>query len=155
LTTTTTTTTMLVPYYPDESKEAYHNYYVNQAGRGIGVFQGSTVQRGHGIGNLLQGLAKSTLPLLKQGGKMLGKQLLNTGVGIVKDVMDGRSLAQSTRENFKEGGLSLLSDLSSKLRNGPHPPNKRLRRPPRRAPPRKRPRRRAPSTLLANVEVEG
>ena len=144
---------MLVPYYPDESKETYHNYYVNQAGRGFGVFEGSTIQRGHGIGNLLRGLAKSTLPLLKQGEKRLGKQLLNTGVGIVKDVMDGRNFSDSARENFKQGGLNLLSNLSSKLDG--RPPVKRLRAPPQRPKPKKRQRRRGPHTLLANVNVEG
>jgi hypothetical protein len=146
---------MLVPYYPDESKETYHNYYANQVGRGFGVFQGSTIQRGHGIGNLLRGLAKSTLPLLKQGGKMLGKQLLNTGVGIVKDVMDGENLGVSARKNFKQGGLNLLSNLSAKIDGRARPSVKRLRAPPRRSTPRKRQRRRGPPTLFANVEVEG
>jgi hypothetical protein len=146
---------MLVPYYPAKSKETYHNYYVNQVGRGFGVFQGSTIQRGHGIGNLLRGLAKSTLPLLKQGGKMLGKQLLNTGVGIVKDVMDGENLGVSARKNFKQGGLNLLSNLSAKIDGRARPSVKRLRAPPRRSTPRKRQRRRGPPTLFANVEVEG
>jgi hypothetical protein len=119
------------------------------------VFQGSTIQRGHGIGNLLRGLAKSTLPLLKQGGKMLGKQLLNTGVGIVKDVMDGENLGVSARKNFKQGGLNLLSNLSAKIDGRARPSVKRLRAPPRGSTPRKRQRRRGPPTLFANVEVEG
>ena len=148
---------MLVPYYPEESKDHYNHYYINQVGRGLGVFQGSTIQRGHGIGSLLRGLAKSTLPLLKQGGKMLGKQLLDTGVGIVKDVMDGRNLKRSAEENLKEGGLALLSNISSKLQGKPRPSIKRIAQSPnpRRPPPRKRQRRGGPSTLLANVEVEG
>ena len=146
---------MLVPYYPEESKDHYHNYYINQVGRGVGVFEGSTIQHGQGIGSLLRGLANSTLPLLKQGGKMLGKQLLNTGVGIVKDVMGGKNLAQSTQENFKEGGLALLGDLSSKLQGHDQPHKRQLRAPPRRTPPRKRPRRHPSSSLLANVRVEG
>lgn len=86
---------------------------------------------------------------------MLGKQLLNTGVGIVKDVMDGRNLSDSARDNFKQGGLNLLDNLSSKLKGRARPPVKRLRAPPRRPKPRKRQRRGGPSTLLANVEVEG
>jgi hypothetical protein len=146
---------MLVPYYPEESKEHYHNYYVNQIGRGFGVFEGSTIQHGHGIGSLLRGLANSTLPLLKQGGKMLGKQLLNTGVGIVKDVMDGRNFADSTRENFKEGGLALLDNISSKLQGEPQRPRGKRKRPPKRAPPSKKIRLHPSGGLLANVQVEG
>jgi hypothetical protein len=146
---------MLVPYYPEESKEHYHNYYVNQVGRGLGVFEGSTIQHGHGIGSLLRGLANSTLPLLKQGGKMLGKQLLNTGVGIVKDVMDGRNFGDSTRENFKDGGLALLGNISSKLQDVPRRPSGKRRRPPKGAPPRKRPRVHPSAGLLANVRVDG
>jgi hypothetical protein len=146
---------MLVPYYPEESRELYHNYYVNQAGRGLGVFEGSTIQHGNGIGSLLRGLASSTLPLLKQGGKMLGKQLLNTGAGIVRDVIDGRNLGESARENFKQGGLSLLHDLSSKLEGEPAIRRKRVHPYRGRAPPRKARRRQPTSSLLANVSVEG
>jgi hypothetical protein len=146
---------MLIPYYPEESKEHYHNYYVNQVGRGFGVFEGSTIQHGHGIGSLLRGLANSTLPLLKQGAKMVGKQLLNTGAGIVRDVIDGRNFGESTRENFKEGGLALLDNISSKLQGGPHPPAGRRRPSSRRGPPRKRPRQPPPTSLLDNVRLEG
>ena len=147
---------MLVPYYPDESKETYYNYYVNQAGRGFGVFEGSTIQRGHGIGDVLRGLAKSTLPLLKQGGKMLGKQLLSTGANIIKDAIDGKNLADSARNNFRQGGLNLLSNISSKIEGGQRPPKRPGAPPsPRRSAPRKRPRRHGPRTLLANVNVEG
>ena len=146
---------MLVPYYPEESKDHYHNYYVNQVGRGFGVFEGSTIQHGHGIGSLLRGLANSTLPLLKQGAKMVGKQLLNTGAGIVRDVIDGRNFTESTRENFKEGGLALLDNISTKLQGSPQPPPGDRRRSSRRAPPSKRKRLHPSSSLLANVRVEG
>jgi hypothetical protein len=121
------------------------------------VFEGSTIQRGHGIGDVLRGLAKSTLPLLKQGGKMLGKQLLSTGANIVKDAIDGKNFADSARDNFRQGGLNLLSNISSKIEGGRRRPPKRSRAPPRsrRLPPRKKPRRHGPRTLLANVNVKG
>ena len=76
---------------------------------------------------------------------MVGKQLLNTGAEIVKDVIDGQNFGDATRENFKEGGLALLNNISSKLRDKPRA---------RRAPPKKRRRLHPSAGLLANVRVE-
>ena len=106
---------MLVPYNPDESKDDYFHYYQNQVGSGLGVYQGAPIQRGNGIGSLLRGLAKSTLPLLARGGKMLGKRLVSAGANIAKDVIDGRNFGDAAKSRFTEGGKGLLNDLLDKV----------------------------------------
>ena len=140
---------MLVPYYPEESRDHYYKYYTNQLG-GFGVFQGATIQRGGGIGSLLKGLAKSTLPLLKAGGKVVGKQLLSAGLGIAEDLVRGKSFREAATDNFKESGKGLINAISSKVydRKRKAPPRRRQR-----GPPQKRRRARPRSSLLRNVKV--
>ena len=48
---------------------AYHEYYLNQAGRGYPVYVGTRYQRGHGLGSIFGSLFKSAVPLLKRGAK--------------------------------------------------------------------------------------
>jgi hypothetical protein len=120
---------MLVPYFPDESKDDYFHYYKNQAGSGLGVYQGAPIQRGNGIGSLLKGLVKSTLPLLARGGKMLGKRLVSAGANIAKDVIDGENFGDAAKNRFTEGGKGLLNDLLHKVStNREQPATKRRRK---------------------------
>ena len=138
---------MIVPYFPDESKEHYYNYYANQVGNGFGVFQGTPMHTGNGIGSLLRGLAKSTLPLLKAGGKLVGKQLLSTGLGIAEDVVRGKNIREAAKDNFKEGGKALLDDLVGKA-SGKRPAKRKRKA-------QKSPRASNSSSLFQNVRVEG
>jgi hypothetical protein len=114
---------MIVPYYPEESKDVYQRYYADQVGHGIGVFAGSTVQRGAGIGSFLSGIGKSVLPLLKSAGKMVGKELLNTGTSIAGDLLRGKNIKDSASSRFKSAGIrmgsNLLNDISSRV-NSPN-----------------------------------
>jgi hypothetical protein len=63
--------------------DSYVDYYVNQAGSGIGpVFQGAAHQRGFGFfGNIF----RAVFPLLSSGAKAIGSELLNTGFGVLRD----------------------------------------------------------------------
>ena len=144
---------MIVPYFPDESKEHYYNYYANQVGNGFGVFQGTPMHTGNGIGSLLRGLAKSTLPLLKAGGKLVGKQLLSTGLGIAEDVVRGKNIREAAKDNFKEGGKALLDDLVGKASGGDKATGKRPAKRKRKA--QKSPRASHSSRLFQNVRVDG
>jgi hypothetical protein len=72
-------------------------------------------QRGHGIGSILSRLFRSFIPLIKKGGRYLGRQGLRTGVVIAKDILAGAT----PREAFNEGGHSLKKkfkkDIDSKM----------------------------------------
>jgi hypothetical protein len=158
---------MIVPYYPEESKDVYQNYYSNQVGHGIGVFSGSTIQRGGGIGSFLSSVSKSILPLLKSGAKstlpMLksaGKELISTGASIARDVLQGQNVKHSAGNRFKNVGRkigsNLLNNLVSNI-NGedddgdafPPPPSKRRGRKTT-----KRSKRAKTNTLFRNVQLK-
>ena len=58
----------------------YEDYYQTQVGHGLPVFIGGKSTRGRGLGNLLGGLFRSVVPLLKSGGKALLKEGAKTGM---------------------------------------------------------------------------
>ena len=62
--------------------EGFKNHYLSQIGNGIPVYAGGTMQRGHGVGNILRGLFKVAVPLVKS----VGKSALRRGVPILKEV---------------------------------------------------------------------
>jgi hypothetical protein len=101
----------------DSSRQLYENYYVNQSGHGITVFQGSRGQRGHGIGSTLVGLFRSAVPMLKRGLAAFGKQALSTGLQVAGDMADGQSFSESAKLRARQGIKRLAEDGVSYLQN--------------------------------------
>ena len=87
---------------------AYHDYYLNQAGRGYPVYAGTRYQRGHGLGSICGSLFKSAVPLLKRGAKTLGREALKTGLNLASDVMEGQNVTQAAKSRLKSTGQKLL-----------------------------------------------
>lgn len=84
--------------HQDHHKCPYENYYSHQAGSGVGViYKGSPYQRGHGIGSFLGGLFRSVLPLLSSGVRVVGKEALNAGVGLLSDMVQARPMEASIK----------------------------------------------------------
>lgn len=110
-----------VLYCCDDSKKTYEDYYTTQVGNGMPVFMGASVQRGHGIGSLFGALAKSVVPLLKTGGKVLGKQALRSGVKLVGDLMSG----QRPQKVVKRRGMEFLKSTVNQLIS---PPGERIKK---------------------------
>ena len=84
----------------DASRAMYEDYYLRQSGNGLPVFQGSRGQRGHGLGSMLSGLFRSTVPMIKRGLATFGKHALKTGLEIAGDVTEGKSFKDSARERI-------------------------------------------------------
>ena len=97
-------------YPPD-----YEHYYLQQVGHGLPVFHGSSAQRGHGLGNILGALFRSAVPLLKRGAKTLGKEALRTGVEIVGDVVEGRSIRDAAKSRSIAAGKRVAKRAVSRV----------------------------------------
>ena len=106
---------MIHPYNPATSNAFYGDYYKRQVGDGLAVFRGATVQRGHGIGGFFSGLLKGTLPAIKSGAKVLGKQLLKTGMDITGDLLSGKNIKDSAKDRFSESGQQMIKQLSTMI----------------------------------------
>lgn len=94
----------------------YEHYYTQQAGSGINViYKGALHQRGHGIGSFLGGLFRSVLPLLASGAKVVGKEALNTGIGLLSDVVASRPIKESLKNRLKEANFNLKRKADDKI----------------------------------------
>lgn len=116
---------MKVPYNILDSTQDYNTYYNLQAGGNLPYFAGSTIQTGHGIGSMLANVFKGTvLPIIKRGAKVVGKELLNTGLTVASDVMNGENFKSSAKKNLVNSGKNLLNNLTTSLIN----PKKSMKR---------------------------
>jgi hypothetical protein len=110
------------------SEEEIINYYVNQAGSGMGaIYSGPLYQKGYGIGSFLGGLFRSVLPMLKSRGLSIGKHLLKAGVDVLGDVQENKSVKSSLIDrkaeifqNMKNAVLTGKGYLRAKSNNFPH-----------------------------------
>jgi hypothetical protein len=84
----------------------YAQYYVNQAGTGIGSFEGIRFQRGNGFfGSIFKNTA---LPLLSY----LGKQFLRTGVDVAGDVINGEPIKEALKIRSKRKLRDIAGDAA-------------------------------------------
>ena len=104
---------MVVPYNPQSSSDFYCNYYSQQVGNGLSVFKGTTIQRGRGIGSFFSRMMRGAMPLLKSGAKAVGKQIVESGANIAKDLIEGKNLKASAIKNLSAGGSKLMSGLTN------------------------------------------
>jgi hypothetical protein len=85
-------------------------YYVNQAGSGMGsIYSGPMFQKGYGIGSFLGGLFRAVIPFFKSRGIAVGKQLLKTGANVLNDMQENQSFKNSLN-NRKSGLLHNIKD---------------------------------------------
>jgi len=99
----------------------YANYYRrSQFGKGLlPAFGGTRRQRGHGLfGNLI----RSALPIIKNLGvsavKAVAPTLLNTGKGVLSDVLAGKNLKSSVITRSKNAADEVMDKASQYLSGG-------------------------------------
>jgi len=90
-------------YCCDDNRDLYEDYYAEQCGSGMPVYQGSRGQRGHGLGSILSGLFRSAWPILRNAGKSFGKRALQTGLNIANDVVEGSTFRDAASRRVPEG----------------------------------------------------
>lgn len=111
------------------------DYYINQAGSGLGGFAGQRYQKGDGFfGRLISG---TVLPIIKKVLPYLGKTAFNTGIDILGDVSQGQKFKESAKRRLRETGDRVTEKAMSKVREITGSGRKRGRK-------RKAPSKRAP-----------
>jgi hypothetical protein len=94
----------------------YFRYYSHQAGSGYNVHRGSPYQEGYGIGSFLGGLFRSVLPLIKQGAKTVGKELLHAGINVAGDIIDNnKPIEEAVQARWQEAKANLKNKAQNKL----------------------------------------
>jgi hypothetical protein len=105
-------------YCCDASRLAYEDYYLNQSGNGMPVFQGARMQRGHGLGSVLSGFFRNAWPLIQTGAKAFGRQFLRTGLQIANDVADGEKFKDASMKRIPEGIKAFASSNNFTTQSG-------------------------------------
>ena len=103
----------------------FEQYYMRQAhGHGFGpAFSAASLQKGHGLGNILSSAFRTLSPVLKSAGKAVARQGLNTGLDILGDVLGGENIKQASKRRLNESKDKLLKKAKTSLFSAlPTPP---------------------------------
>ena len=86
------------------------------------VFRGRMTMRGRGIGSMFARMFRSSVPFLKTLGKNLGgyagRQLLESGAGIIQDMNTGLGVKAALQKNAQATRNKVFADLKTKLSGG-------------------------------------
>ena len=96
--------------------QAYQNYYLNQVGHGLPHFSGARYLQAYDLGNIFSSIAKAVLPLVKNGAKAIGKQVLHSEVRFCSDVLSGKNVKQTAIDCAKSAVSNLLKAATQKCK---------------------------------------
>lgn len=108
-------------------RNGFEEYYLRQAGTGLSVFAGNRSQVGHGLGNILGGLARMVVPILRKGGKSILTESVRGGMDILGDLTRGQNIQSSLKRRAKQTGSRLMNNAAQTLLN-PSPPGEPKRK---------------------------
>ncbi|KAI1289377.1 hypothetical protein HDE_08678 [Halotydeus destructor] len=92
------------------------DYYIEQAGSGLGFYRGDRYQKGHG---LMSGfLGTKLLPLIKRVLPYIGRQAFEFGSDIVNDIgLGSENIGNSVRKAARKRAASITEDALVKVRD--------------------------------------
>lgn len=102
----------------------YEDYYTQQIGGTLSNYPGaikkfyigSPYQRGHGIGSFLGGLFRRILPFLSRGARVVGKEVLKSGINFLDDISHTDvSPKEAFKYRMRETGQNLKRKAEEKL----------------------------------------
>ena len=102
--------------------DVYTKYYSNQAGYGdypsLQTYRGTSYQRGYGIGSIFSSIIRGITPLFQSPFvKQATKSLLNTGLQVGSDILQGQNLKDSMKSRFNQTGADLMDKVVQGMRN--------------------------------------
>lgn len=99
----------------DSYGDGMNDYYVKQAGSGIGGFSGLRYQKGDGFfGRMVSG---AILPLIKKVLPFLGSTALSTGMNIMSDISSGQKFKESAGKRFRETAADIEDKAMAKVKS--------------------------------------
>ena len=91
-------------------------------------YSGGIYQKGYGIGSIFRGLFRAALPITKQQGKAIaknvGRKAIKTGVRLASDALRGRDMTESVKMRLGQA----LDDRPIRIGKRSRPSVKRGRR---------------------------
>ena len=91
--------------------------HYRQYGYGLPNYRGGvTLQRGYGVGGFFKGLARSFAPVLKKSLVNVGKKALETGMRVIEDASQGKSIKSSLTNRVKQGVKEVSMDTFNDIK---------------------------------------
>ncbi|GBN46360.1 hypothetical protein AVEN_86129-1 [Araneus ventricosus] len=98
------------------TQEHCNAYCQNQIGNADPHFSSNfPIERRYGF---FSNLRPHALPLMIQAGKYLGKRLLTSGRNIVEDMSQRKPFRDAARDQMRQSGREITTDILRKLRGG-------------------------------------
>ena len=106
--------------YDNKPHNAWEDYYYAQAfpeesflqrGGNVPFYRGPVLQRGYGLGNIFESVARSVMPSLKE----IGKSALTIGLKVLQDVAKGENIKTAAKKRLKENSLAFLDNTFSRM----------------------------------------
>ena len=95
----------------------HYNFYKNQAESGVGSISYHS-QTGHGLGSFLARFFKSIVPFAKKGFNSIRHELVNTGIGLVGDVIKNQQpVSKVIAAHVRKIGNKLVDHAAEKIEN--------------------------------------
>jgi hypothetical protein len=99
-----------------EVQRYYHYYNAQSHGNTLGNFYTSQRgQKGAGLGSFLAQVFRKVFPFIKSGASALGKELLQSGIGVFQDNFKGIPLKESVKGRMTEAGNNLTRRAANKV----------------------------------------
>lgn len=80
------------------------------------VFRANRSMRGHGLASFFAKMFRTSLPLLKNGGRYLARQMLSTGLKTVNDIASGKNAKESMKRHLIDASDNMLDNVKLKIR---------------------------------------
>ena len=124
----------------DSLMRKYYQHQIQTGHGSVDYYRGSTLQKGHGFGDiikaalrlgkpLLKTAFKASKPLLKKGAKRLGKAALSTGSSVVNDLLQGENFKKSIKKRSGRQFEKLKRESINSIQNVLRPPLSTMRKP--------------------------
>ena len=101
-----------------DEKVLRDHFLRQQRGGNIAGYRNACMQRGYGIGGIFKSLARYSIPLFKQGAKVVGKRALQAAAEVGQDVLQGKNVKGSIKSRGKQAVSDVAENAAKKVMTG-------------------------------------
>jgi len=108
---------MVVPSRENDEVQRFYQYYLGQAEGNASpdTYNSFRGQKGAGLGSFLASIFRRVFPYLKSGAKAVGEELFKSGVGVLRDNLEGKTMKASLKQRVHQAGTNLTDRAARKV----------------------------------------
>jgi len=108
---------MVAPSRENDEVQRFYKYYLGQAEGNASpdIYHSFRGQKGAGLGSFLASIFRRVFPYIKSGAKAVGEELYKSGVGVLRDNLEGKSMKASLKQRVHQAGTNLTDRAARKV----------------------------------------